>query len=112
MKRKILMILLSCMVAATPAMAAEDWHDGDTQQTHVWIQEGDARFCYQNNGGWSTEDMLVGFHTIGDYVYYFSETESDEWRYGQMVTGTVEIYGGVYTFDSAGHMTSIYGGLE
>ena len=112
MKRKILMILLSCMVAATPAMAAEDWHDGDTQQTHVWIQEGDARFCYWNTGGWSEEDMLIGFHTIGDDVYYFSEKETNEWRYGQMVTGTVEVYGGVYTFDSEGHMTSIYGGLE
>ena len=122
MKRKILMILLSCMIAATPpvaiqattvpVMAAEDYHDGDTQQTHVWIQEGDARFCYWNTGGWNTEDMLVGFHTIGDYVYYFSESETDDWRYGQMVTGTIKIYGGVYTFDSAGHMTSIYGGLE
>ena len=112
MKRKILMILLSCMIAATPAMAAEDYHDGDTQQTHVWIQEGDAVFCYWNNGGWSTEDMLVGFHTIDGEVYYFSETETGEWRYGQMVTGTVEIYGGTYTFDSAGHMTGIYGGLE
>jgi hypothetical protein len=56
--------------------------------------------------------MLVGFHTIGDDVYYFSESETDEWRYGQMVTGTIEIYGGTYTFDGAGHMTSIYGGLE
>ena len=112
MKRKILMILLSCMIAATPAMAAEDYHDGDTQQTHVWIREGDAVFCYWNTGGWSTEDMLTGFHTIGDSVYYFSEKETDKWRYGQMVTGTVEIYGGVYTFDSAGHMTSCYGGME
>ena len=112
MKRKILMILLSCMIAATPAMAAEDYHDGDTQQTHVWIQEGDARFCYWNTGGWDTEDMLTGFHTINGEVYYFSETETDEWRYGQMVTGTVEVYGGVYTFDSSGHMASIYGGLE
>ena len=122
MKRKILIILLSCMIAATPpvaiqattvpAMAAEDYHDGDVQQTHVWIQEGDARFCYWNTGGWDTEDMLTGFHTINGEVYYFSETETDEWRYGQMVTGTVEIYGGTYTFDSAGHMTSIYGGLE
>ena len=122
MKRKILMILLSCVIAATPAMAiqattvpamaAEDYHDGDTQQTHVWIQEGDARFCYWNTGGWNTEDMLVGFHTIGDYVYYFSESETDDWRYGQMVTGEIEIYDGTYTFDSAGHMTSCYGGLE
>ena len=122
MKRKILMILLSCMIAATPpvaiqattvpVMAAEDYHDGDTQQTHVWIQEGDARFCYWNTGGWNTEDMLVGFHTIGDYVYYFSESETDDWRYGQMITGTIEIYGGTYTFDSAGHMVGCYGGLE
>ena len=73
MKRKILMILLSCMIAATPAMAAEDYHDGDTQQTHVWIQEGDARFCYWNTGGWNTEDMLVGFHTIDGEVYYSIE---------------------------------------
>ena len=112
MKRKILMILLSCMIAATPALASEDYHDGDVQQTHVWIQEGDARFCYWNNGGWSTEDMLVGFYTIDGNVYYFAEKESDEWRYGQMVTGTVEVYGGTYTFDSAGHMVSCYGGLE
>ena len=112
MKRKLLAILLSCMIAATPAMAAEDYHNGDTQQTHVWIQEGDAVFCYWNNGGWSTEDMLVGFHTISGNVYYFSEKETDEWRYGQMVTGTVEVYSGVYTFNSAGHMISCYGGLE
>ena len=56
--------------------------------------------------------MLVGFHTIGDYVYYFSERETDDWRYGQMVTGEVELYEGTYTFDSAGHMISCYGGLE
>ena len=122
MKRKILMILLSCMIAATPpvdiqattvpVMAAEDYHDGDTQQTHVWIQEGDARFCYWNTGGWNTEDMLVGFHTIGDYVYYFSESETDDWRYGQMVTGTIRVCGGVYTFNSEGHMVDCYGGLE
>ena len=92
MKRQILAILLCCMIADNPAMAAEDYHDGDTQQTHVWIQEGDARFCYWNTGGWDTEDMLTGFHTIGDYVYYFSEQETDEWRYG--------------------HMISCYGGLE
>ena len=56
--------------------------------------------------------MMTGFHTIGDYVYYFSEKETNEWRYGQMVTGQVEIYGGVYTFNNEGHMTSCYGGLE
>ena len=60
MKRKILMILLSCMIAATPVMAAEDYHDGDTEQVYVWIQEGDAVFCYINNGGWSEQDMLTG----------------------------------------------------
>lgn len=112
MKRKILMILLSCMIAATPVMAGEDYHDGDVQQTYVWIQEGDAVFCYWNNGGWSEADMLKGFHTIGNYVYYFSEAETNDWRYGQMVTGAIEVYGGTYTFDGAGHMTSIYGGLE
>ena len=110
--RKALMIMILCMMTTMSVMAGEDYSDGDRQQVYVWIQEGDARFCYQNNGGWSTEDMLTGFYTIGDYVYYFSEKETNEWRYGQMVTGTVEIYGGVYTFDSNGHMTSCYGGLE
>ena len=84
--KRLLCILLACVLAVQPV--------------------------YADNGGWSTEDMLTGFHTIGDYVYYFSEAETNEWRYGQMVTGTVEVYGGVYTFDSEGHMTSIYGGLE
>lgn len=112
MKKKLLVILIAILFLASPVYAAEDYHDGDTQQTHVWIQEGDARFCYWNTGGWSEEDMLTGFHTIGDYVYYFSESETNDWRYGQMVTGTVEIYGGVYTFDGSGHMTSICGGLE
>ena len=56
--------------------------------------------------------MLTGFHTIDGNVYYFAEKESDEWRYGQMVTGRIEVYGGVYTFDSEGHMISCYGGLE
>jgi hypothetical protein len=110
--KKLMMILAMCIAFSVPVWAGEDYHDGNTQQTHVWIQEGDARFCYWNTGGWSEEDMLVGFHTIGDYVYYFSEQETNEWRYGQMVTGTIRVCGGVYTFDSAGHMTSIYGGLE
>ena len=110
--RKLLMILAMCIAFCVPVWAGEDYHDGDTQQTHVWIQEGDAVFCYWNNGGWSEADMLVGFHTIGDYVYYFSEAETDDWRYGQMVTGKVEIYGGSYTFNSEGHMVSCYGGLE
>ena len=110
--KKLLVILIAILFLGSPVYAGEDYHDGDTQQTHVWIQEGDAVFCYQNNGGWPTEDMLTGFHTIGDNVYYFSESETNEWRYGQMVTGTVEIYGGVYTFNSEGHMVSCYGGLE
>ena len=110
--RKLLVILAMCIVFSVPVMAGEDYHDGNQQQLYVWIQEGDAVFCYQNTGGWQTEDMLTGFHTINGEVYYFSETETDEWRYGQMVTGTIEVYGGVYTFDSAGHMTGIYGGLE
>ncbi len=110
--KKLMMILAMCIAFSVPAFAGEDYADGDIEQPYTWIQEGDARFCYINNGGWSTEDMLVGFHTIGDYVYYFSEKETDDWRYGQMVTGTVEVYGGVYTFDGSGHMTSCYGGLE
>ena len=110
--KKLMMILAMCIAFSVPAFAGEDYADGDIEQPYTWVQEGDARFCYINNGGWSEEDMLVGFHTIGDYVYYFSESETDEWRYGQMVTGTVDIYDGVYTFDSAGHMTGIYGGLE
>ena len=110
--RKLLMILAMCIAFCVPAWAGEDYADGDSEQVYTWVQEGDARFCYINNGGWDTEDMLTGFHTIDGNVYYFSESESDDWRYGQMVTGTVEIYGGTYTFDSAGHMTGIYGGLE
>ena len=110
--RKLLMILVMCIVFCVPAWAGEDYHDGNQQQLYVWIQEGDARFCYWNTGGWSKEDMLTGFHTIDDEVYYFSESETNEWRYGQMVTGTIRVCGGVYTFDGAGHMTSIYGGLE
>jgi len=110
--KKLIVILIAILCLGSPVYAAEDYHDGNQQQLYVWIQEGDAVFCYQNTGGWSTEDMLTGFHTINGEVYYFSETETDEWRYGQMVTGTVEIYGGVYTFDGAGHMTSICGGLE
>lgn len=110
--KKALLTMILCMMTTMSVMAGEDYSDGDRQQVYVWIQEGDARFCYQNTGGWSTEDMLTGFHTIGDSVYYFSERETSEWRYGQMVTGTVEIYGGRYTFDSNGRMTDIYGGLE
>jgi uncharacterized protein (DUF779 family) len=106
------MILAMCTVFSVPVLAGEDYHDGDHQQNHVWIQEGGARFCYQNNGGWSTEDMLVGFHTIDGEVYYFSEVETAEWRYGQMVIGTIEVYGGAYTFNSEGHMVDCYGGLE
>ena len=112
MKKLLLVILIACLFLGSPVYAGEDYHDGNQQQLYVWIQEGDAVFCYQNTGGRQTEDMLTGFHTIGDYVYYFAEKESDEWRYGQMVTGTIEVYGGTYTFDSEGHMTSIYGGLE
>lgn len=112
MKKQLLVILIACLFLGSPVYAAEDYHDGDHQQTHVWIQEGDARFCYWNNGGWSEQDMLTGFHTINGEVYYFSESETDDLRYGQMVTGTIEIYGGTYTFDGSGHMTNLYGGLE
>jgi len=110
--KKLIVILIAILCLGSPVYAAEDYHDGNQQQLYVWIQEGDAVFCYQNTGGWQTEDMLTGFHTIGDYVYYFSEAETSEWRYGQMVTGTVEIYGGTYTFDGNGHMIECYGGLE
>lgn len=115
MKKKLITLILAITLAAGPAVsvyAAEDYHDGNQQQIYVWIQEGDARFCYQNNGGWNTEDMMTGFYSIDGNVYYFSEKETDDWRYGQMVTGTVEVYGGVYTFNSEGHMVSCYGGLE
>lgn len=111
--KKLLVILIACLFLGSPVYAGEDYHDGNQQQLYVWIQEGDAVFCYQNTGGWQTEDMLTGFYTIDGNVYYFSEKESDEWRYGQMVTGTtIEVYGGVYTFNSEGHMVDCYGGLE
>lgn len=43
--------LLVILFLGSPVYAGEDYHDGNTQQTHVWIQEGDAVFCYWNNGG-------------------------------------------------------------
>ena len=46
--KKLLVILIAILFLASPVYAGEDYHDGDTQQTHVWIQEGDARFCYWN----------------------------------------------------------------
>ena len=110
--KKLIVILIAILCLGSPVYAAEDYHDGNQQQLYVWIQEGDAVFCYQNTGGWQTEDMLTGFHTIDGNVYYFAEKESNDWRYGQMVTGTIRVCGGVYTFNSEGHMVDCYGGLE
>ena len=108
MKRKILMILLSCMIAATlpvaiqattvPAMAGEDYSDGDRQQVYVWIQEGDGRFCYINDGGWSEAQMLTGWHTIDGETYYFYLQEMEDARYGQMLGAHVISPGGPRDF--------------
>lgn len=67
--RKALMIMILCMMTTMSVMAGEDYSDGDRQQVYVWIQEGDARFCYQNNGGtarWSLallRSMEVSIHS-------------------------------------------------
>ena len=110
--RKLLMILVMCIVFCVPAWAGEDYADGDSEQVYTWVQEGDARFCYINNGGWSEHDMLTGFHTINGEVYYFYEQEMDNARYGQMATGEVWIADFTFEFDSEGHMIRCYQGLE
>ena len=112
MKKKLLMILLMSAMAATPAMAAEDYHDGDTEQVYVWIQEGDARFCYINNGGWDEQDMLTGWHTIDGETYYFFEEKMMDARYGQMATGEVWIGNWTFFFDSEGRLYDFYQGPE
>lgn len=81
----------------------EETADG-SEQPYVWVQEGDARFCYENNGGWSEEDMLVGFHTIDGEVYYFYEQEMMDALYGQMATGEVMLGAWTYWFDQFGRL--------
>ena len=112
MKKKLLMILLMSAMAATPVMAAEDYHDGDTEQVYVWVREGDAVFCYINNGGWSEQDMLTGWHTIDGETYYFWQQEMVDARYGQMATGEVAIGAWTFYFDEQGRLYDFYQGPE
>lgn len=114
MKRTLMIILtcLTCLMMVVPAWAGEDYADGDTEQVFVWVQEGDARFCYVNNGGWSEADMLVGWHTIDGETYYFYPQEMVDARYGQMATGEVWIGAWTAIFDSEGHLIDLYQGLE
>lgn len=51
--KKALLTMILCMMTTMSVMAGEDYSDGDRQQVYVWIQEGDGRFCYINDGGWS-----------------------------------------------------------
>lgn len=111
MKKVIATIVISILLAVT-TWAGEDYHDGDKEQVFVWVQEGDARFCYINNGGWSEADMLVGWHTIDGETYYFYTQEMVDARYGQMATGEVWIGAWVCDFDSEGHLTACSQGLE
>jgi len=90
----------------------EDYTDGDTEQVYAWVQEGDARFCYINNGGWSEADMLVGWHTIDGETYYFYSQEMVDARYGQMATGEVWIGDWTFYFDKEGHLYDWRQGLE
>lgn len=110
--KKLIVILIAILFLASPVYAAEDYSDGDTQQVYTWVREGDAVFCYINNGGWSEQDMLTGFHTINDEVYYFAEEEMDEFRYGQMVTGEFWYRDFTFVFDNEGHMIECYQGPE
>ena len=115
MRKKLIVLILAITLAAGPAVAvyaAEDYHDGNSEQIYVWVQEGDARFCYLNNGGWSEHDMLTGFHTINGEVYYFYEQEMDNAQYGQMATGEVWVGDFTFIFDSEGHMIECYQGPE
>lgn len=106
----ILVILFAWM--AVPAFAAEDYSDGDVEQVYTWVREGDAVFCYINNGGWSEADMLKGFHTINGEVYYFCEEPIGSFQYGQMYVG--ELWWGdmTLTFDEEGCLVSYYQGPE
>lgn len=90
----------------------EDYADGDTEQVYTWVQEGDARFCYINNGGWSEADILVGWHTIDGETYYFYSQEMVDARYGQMATGEVWIGDWTFYFDEEGHLYDWKQGLE
>lgn len=110
--KKLMMILAMCIAFSVPVLAGEDYADGDIEQPYTWVQEGDARFCYINNGGWSEADMLKGFHTIDGELYYFCEEPINGFQYGQMYTGELWYGDFTFTFDSEGHMTSCYQGPE
>ena len=110
--KKLIVILIAILCLGSPVYAAEDYSDGDTEQVYTWVREGDAVFCYINNGGWSEQDMLTGFHTINREVYYFYEQEMDDARYGQMATGEVWIGDFTFIFDNEGHMIECYQGPE
>lgn len=109
--RRLLITLIALILAVTPVYAAEE-PDMEPEQVYTWVREGDAVFCYINNGGWSEQDMLVGFHTIDGEVYYFAEYEMDNFQYGQMVTGEFWYRDFTFRFDSEGHMIECYQGPE
>ena len=110
--KRMIAILLTCVVLTVPVYGGEDYADGDTEQVFVWVQEGDSRFCYINNGGWSEAEMLTGWHTIDGETYYFYTQEMIDARYGEMAVGEVAI--GAYTayFDAEGHLYDLKEGLE
>ena len=110
--KKLLVILIACLFLGSPVYAAEDYSDSDTEQVYTWVREGDAVFCYINNGGWSEADMLKGFHTIDGELYYFCEVEMEDKQYGQMYVGELWYGDMTFVFDEEGHMVSYYQGPE
>lgn len=110
--KRMIAILLTCVALTVPVYGGEDYADGDTEQVFTWVQEGDSRFCYVNNGGWSEADMLIGWHTIDGETYYFWPQEMVDARYGEMATGEVWIGAWTFYFDEQGHLYDWKEGLE
>ena len=108
-KRLFIIWLIGVSILNFPinVAAAEDYADGDVEQVFVWVREGDATFCYVNNGGWNEADMLVGWHTIDGNTYYFYEEEMMDARYGQMATGEVWLGAWTFIFNSEGHLVEL-----
>lgn len=109
--KRLLITLIALMLAVTPVYAAEE-PDMEPEQVYTWVREGDAVFCYINNGGWTTADMLTGFHTIDGEIHYFYEMEMEDARYGQMCTGELWYGDMTFIFDSDGCLVDYYQGPE
>ena len=109
MKRKILMTLLSCTIAATPVMARPVLADSP----YEWIQEGDNVYCYVG-GEYDEDHLLTGWHQIGGETYYFETTDfSDERPIGRMAQNEwLDLNDARYHFDAYGRLDEWVVGLE